>query len=437
VKLRFLVGFGVAIVLASGCATEQSIDDPAETHFIKFYGRDGDQTGRDLVVLSDGTMVLFGTSRPTDDTDLASQWYVVRVDAKGAILWEQEFGGQQNEEARDIELTSAGNLVLVGNTYRSVDDRDVMIMTLNLATGQKIDSASNFVHDAVFANPFLDEDAATVTETTDGFIVAGSSTYVYPKGAVAGQTDSRDALQLRVNADLTIYAPTWSQTYGYYSDDYSVKIVPGSPAAYGSFYIFGSTNNKPNVSHPNFDYNYWMVVLGSNGGPLDNATYSGSTSGDERVSSHCVSPAGYFMAGMLESGAAPQDIYIVEAGLPDPIAGFGLLKEKNLSFNLGNGLKGATAVAVSPIGGGFLIVSEENGFNANQNWLLTRMNSNGTLAWNQPIVFGGEGLDEIGAVQELPDGRIVVIGTMRTGRPDVGEFKMTLVKVNKDGKFEK
>lgn len=437
-KLRSIIAFGVMVGAALGCQTEQTLDDPSETHFIKFYGKEGDQTGRDLVVLSDGTMVLFGTSKATD-SQLGTQWYVTRVDAKGAILWEQEFGGPQDEEARDIELTSTGNLVLVGNTHQALDDRDVMIMTLNVSTGQKIDSATHFVHDAGNANPLGDEDAATVTETVDGFIVAGSSTYVYPKGVVAGQTDPRDALQLRVNADLTIYPLVmgWSQTFGYYSDDYSVKIVPASPSGYGNFYIFGSTNSKPPGStQTGIDYNFWMLVLGTNGGALGFDTYSGLVSRDERISSLCLSPAGYFMAGILDAGTAPQDVYIMEATVPDPINGFGLVKQKNLSINLGSGLAGATGVTTS-INGGYLVLCEENAFNANQNWMLTRLNADGSDAWSMPIVFGGEGHDEIGAVRELPDGGIVIIGTMRTGRSDVGEFKMTLVKVNKDGKFQR
>ena len=73
--------------------------------------------------------------------------------------------------------------------------------------------------------------------------------------------------------------------------------------------------------------------------------------------------------------------------------------------------------------------------NANQNWLLTKINIDGSASWSLPIVFGGEGIDTIGAIQELPDGRIVLLGTMTTGKPDVGEFKMTLIKVNQDGKL--
>jgi len=432
----------MAVVMAvlGACETTSTVEDPSSTHFIKFYGRDGDQTGVDLVVLSDGSMVLFGTSRPTPDpaevVQLGSQWYVVKVDAKGTIIAEAEFGGTNDEEARDIELMSNGNLVLVGNTYNSSTDRDAMIITLapNLAL---IDSNKIVVKDGLGVPTTGDEDVSTVTEISDGFLIAGSTTYTGSKTPVAGQADTRDAIQIRVFSDLTEYPNSWSQTYGYFSDDYSVKIVEGSPSGFGSFYVFGASNNKPNSGHPSPNYNFWFFALGSTGVPVNQQTYSGSISADERMSSFCFSPAGFFTAGVLQSGTSPSDLYIAEAGFPDPVNGFSpLLREKNLSIVLGSSLSGRTAVTRSAVTGGFLILAEENGFNGNQNWILTRINNDGSSAWAQPIVFGGEGLDSCGSLQELPDGRILIIGTMRTGRPDAGEYKLTLVKVNPEGKFE-
>ena len=54
--------------------------------------------------------------------------------------------------------------------------------------------------------------------------------------------------------------------------------------------------------------------------------------------------------------------------------------------------------------------------------------------WASPVIFGGQGDDFAGAVRELPDGKIVVFGTMSIGQPN-GEDKMVLIKVNKDGQF--
>ena len=52
-------------IILTGCDTKSTIDDPNKSYFIKFYGRGGDQTGDDLVVLPDGSFVLFGTTKPT------------------------------------------------------------------------------------------------------------------------------------------------------------------------------------------------------------------------------------------------------------------------------------------------------------------------------------------------------------------------------------
>ena len=61
------------------------------------------------------------------------------------------------------------------------------------------------------------------------------------------------------------------------------------------------------------------------------------------------------------------------------------------------------------------------------------MNTDGGLEWSDPVIFGGLNDDYIGAVKELPDGKIVLLGTMSLGNE--AQKKMVLIKVNKDGKF--
>ena len=141
------------------------------------------------------------------------------------------------------------------------------------------------------------------------------------------------------------------------------------------------------------------------------------------------------VGGISESSSGLTNFYIVKIATPFFFSVDDILLQTPLSINLGTGLSGRTAVASSQ-NVGFFVLGEENGFDNNQNWILTKINTDGSLAWNFPIVYGGEGMDECGAVQELPDGRVVIIGTMRTGRPDAGEFKLTLIKVSAEGKFE-
>jgi hypothetical protein len=147
---------------------------------------------------------------------------------------------------------------------------------------------------------------------------------------------------------------------------------------------------------------------------------------------------GYFLGGIsyTKSGTtAASDLYAVKLRKTLAFNTTDYQYQKPLSVGLGNDLPEATSVYASRQSG-FYMLGNEKSFNDNQNWLLTKLTSDGTIAWSHPIVFGGEGIDTIGAIEELPDGRLLILGTMRTGKPDAGEFKMTLMKVNADGKFE-
>lgn len=414
-----------------GCDSSSSIEDPNESFFVKFYGDDGDQTGNDLVAMPDGTFILFGTSRLSPDPNdpkrrTDSQWYLVKTDAKGYTLWTKTFGSLFDEEASDIELTNDGRLVAVGNTYRSPSDRDILIMTLTL-DGIKIDST-------VVGNLHIlptDEAAASVTQTNDGFIIAGSSsdTDIKPN-AVAG--DQRDALHYRVNNNLTPYLSSWGNATGPGTYDASVKVIQVSTSQY---YVFGYSN-KVAPGHLNPDYNYWVIGLGSTGVPNFNDLFIGLND-DEKLGSIILAPSpndGYYLGGITNNSAGTSDIYVSKVRTPMSFQSTDIQFQKPLSIQIGSNVPEKTSVFPS-MPGGFLLLANENAVNGNQNWILTKINIDGSILWTLPIVFGGEGLDTCGSVQELPDGHLVIIGTMQTIKPDAGETKMTLIKVNGEGKL--
>ncbi len=416
-----------------GCDSASSIEDPNRSYFVKFFGGDGDQTGADLVALPDGTFILFGTTR-LSAAGSNSQWYLVKADAKGNRVWEKTFGGTTDEEASDIELTTDGRLVAVGNTYKTATDRDVRIMTLTL-DGDPLDSALIPILDNAGNVTKGDEDAASVTETTDGFIIAGSTSYVFRKTlGTQGSSDPRDALNIRVRKDLKPYQNGWSitQTNGFYSDDVSKKIYQLSDG----FYAFGFSNS-PIPGQNKENYNVWYYKINFTG-VGSNYSYLGNQSENEKPSSVSAAPpqsgGGYILAGITYDQSGAGSMYVLRLRSPLAFNASDDQFQKSLSIVLGSNLNERTSVFGSQQGG-FYVLANEKSFNDNQNWILTKVNNDGATAWNLPIVFGGEGLDAIGAVQELPDGRLLLIGTMRTGKSDAGEFKLTLIKVNQDGKL--
>ena len=417
---KFIFAF-LTTVLAAGCDSSLTVKDPNDYSFVKFYGGDGDQTGADVIALSDGTFILFGTTKPSG-VEKTSQWYLVKADAQGNVLAEKHLGGPNNDEARDIELTSANTLVAVGNTYTTPADRDIKIMTLTMDF-TPIDSAT------VTFGGGSDEDAASVTPISTGFLVAGSTSNQSVKvDPPTAPNDERDALQLKFSTQLA-RDPIWTQSYGPGAYDAAVKVVQLSANQY---YVLGYSN-KVAAGHPNGDFNYWVYSVGATGDPSGIEYIIGDSNGDEKMSAVSVKTTqgatDFIMSGVQYSttSAKVSDAYVSKL-LGTPVFG------KPLSFKLGNNVPENTSV-FSTQDGGFLLVTNEKSFNDNQNWMLTKCDASGTPAWSLPIIFGGEGLDTCGSVQELPDGRILLIGTMRTGKPDAGEFKMTLIKVNQDGKF--
>lgn len=428
--MKYLALLLIVTIVLAGCDSTSSVENPADTHFVRFYGQDGDQTGRDLVILPDGNLVLFGTTKPTTPTK-GVQWYVAKVDPNGAVIWEREFGGLNDEEARDIELTSSNNLVLVGNTYKTPTDRDLMIMTLTL-DGIKIDSNTFAIHDKNGTQAIGDEDVSTVTDLDTAFIIAGSSSVRYDPGDTA-TTNLREGMKVLVRSNLQEYGPSWLQLIGTEFDDAIYKIVraPAPPLGYGSYYAFGTSNQTVST---NTSYKFWLFVLGPTGLAVNVQDYHG-TSSDERLSGFDFAPDSYVLSGLSTGAGGASDFYIVNALIRDA-SGWRYSFDKTLSLNLGANLSGRTSIIRSSSSDEFYVLGEEASFDNNQNWVLTKITSNGFVEWSSPIVYGGQGMDECGAIKETADGRLMIIGTMRTGRPDAGEFKMTLIKVNKDGKFE-
>jgi hypothetical protein len=418
------------------CDTPSSVEDPNLTHFVKFYGGDGDQAGNDIVALPDGTFVLFGTSKASHP-DSTSQWYMVKTDAAGKVIWEKKYGViNQNETASDIELTADGRLVAVGNTYKNSSDGDVLIMTFTLDGTKLKEAVVGLKKPSTTID--TDEDALTVTPLTpNGFIVTGSTSSTKVP-ANPTDIDNRDAMHLRFFDDLQ-QVPVWGQTYGRGTYDAAVKVIQTSST---QFYVFGYSNQQYD---PNLSSNFWIYGLGATGTPNSGELRMGIATAEEKSSSVSVSPfaSGYLMGGMsystLGTSSGVSNIYLARLGTEFSLKDSAGVKpdvqfEKLLPINIGTNVPEHTSVIISQFDGYYVLANEKNVID-NQNWLLTKLSNDGVLVWSLPIIFGGEGMDAIGAIKELADGRLLMVGTMKTGRPDTGESKMTLIKVSKDGKL--
>lgn len=410
--------FGILGMLAVwSCDTASSIDPPENSFFVKFYGANGNQEGVDAVLNADGTITLFGTT----EVGGIKQLYLVNIDQNGTVIWENTIVTPTAATAKDIELTNDGRLAIVADVKDGSGTNDVLIMTLTL-TGVEI------VRDTVsfkISGQDTDEVANSITQTSDGFIVSGSTsnTELDPQTG-----DIRDAMLLRFSDNLVELTPlmgSWGQTSGQGLEDIATKTflisIPSRPEV--ESIIFGSTDLGGN-------FNFYFDPIGYFGESTNPIVINVATTSEILTSAISVpvqSGDGYLLGGVSKS-ATSTDIFIVKLR-----KSLELQFQKTLSVDLGP--TSADMVTVyAPSTSGFLILANDKSSGV-QNFYLNKIDNGGSVVWPNPIIFGGELDDEVGAVMELPDGSIGIIGTFAIGAD--GEKKMTFIKVNKEGKFSK
>jgi hypothetical protein len=109
---------------------------------------------------------------------------------------------------------------------------------------------------------------------------------------------------------------------------------------------------------------------------------------------------------------------------------------QSLSFELGDLSAEAIPyrkVSVFSLQQSGYLVAANNVSSGNSDIVLMKLNVDGSEAWTVPVTLGGQGDDSQSALYELPDGRILVFGTMQIG--DDRQSKMALIKLNSDGRL--
>lgn len=92
----------------------------------RYYGGSNTDTPYDIVTTDDGGYILLGTS-DSFDVDIqnskgAYDYWAVKIDANGTMVWEKSYGGDEIDQAYAITKTNDGNFLIVGDARSSNDD---------------------------------------------------------------------------------------------------------------------------------------------------------------------------------------------------------------------------------------------------------------------------------------------------------------------------
>ena len=408
----------VVLRIFCGCDTPEELQRNRTDYFLKFYGNDGNQTGVDFVMNDDGTFVLVGNSQESATSDL--QIYVVKINQKGEVLWQNTYGSNaRNEEAKDIELLKNGELIIAGNSKPKnvTTQSDVYLLKLNQDGG--------FVDSVRQGTITSFENVSSVTEVTTAsdsseLIVAGSIS------GISGNAQDTDAMHMRFKIEKNLNKlkrvselewktrPTYP-SFRFQGVENATKVVQYDN---NTFYVFGSSNQLGK-------FDFWYYSLSNKANEPINSTLIGNLEQDEVLTSVTLSKdqTSVVLAGTRQGS-------IVTVLLRFPLLPISPFTPTDLKLSEGDQYS-QPRLAIGQSG---YWVAAQKASTSNGDIVVARTNVDGTR--NFEHLFGESLSSQSGAVAELPDGRVVTIGTMALG--GVGnnsQLKMVFMKLNSSGRL--
>lgn len=134
----------------------------------KYIGGSGNDEGYAFQELSDGGYIIAGYTTDTIDNNRQQRdMLVIKTDNTLTPVWQKEIGGNQNEEAYHVIVSSRGNYVLVGYTSSYGNGgKDIFLVSLN----SEGDSLWSKTHGG-----FSDDIGRNIIETSAGYLLIGGT----------------------------------------------------------------------------------------------------------------------------------------------------------------------------------------------------------------------------------------------------------------------
>lgn len=154
-------------------------DTSGNMHWSKLYGGLGQQYATSSAKTSNGDIIITGVTDTGGTGDISSYngmddiWFL-KVDSSGSVIWEKTFGGSEDDISTSMSTTSDGGFIVSGHTSSSDGDvsnnhgaSDFWVL--------KIDNSGNLIWERTYGGSD-DDEATSVLETSGGnYLVAGKT----------------------------------------------------------------------------------------------------------------------------------------------------------------------------------------------------------------------------------------------------------------------
>jgi mannose/fructose-specific phosphotransferase system component IIA len=325
------------------------LDSSGNVQWTKTIGGSAWDGASSIIQSSDGGYVVAGYTQ-----SFGAGWYdfyVVKLDSSGNVLWAKTIGGSNYDVATSIIQSSDGGYVIAGYT-RSFGAGYVDIYVV------KLDSSGNVIWTKTIGGSSGDEAWSIIQSSDGGYVVAGR-TYSFGAGY-----DDFYVVKLDSSGNVI-----WTKTIGGSLTDVAISIIQSSD---GGYVVTGGTQSFGAGS-----YDIYVVKLDSGGNVQWTKTIGGSN-WDVAWSIIQSSDGGYVVAGETRGfGAGYFDIYVVKLDSGGNV---------QWTKTIGGSLTDVASSIVQSSDGGYVVAGSTRSFGAGgADLYVVKMDANGNVCFSQNI----------------------------------------------------
>ena len=250
----------------------------------KTFNKDEQDIAYSIIQTKDGGYAIAGGAGKRFWGEV--NFWITKLDAKGNMEWENNFGGKGWDEIYSIIQIKDGSFIATGCVGSKGKGRvDVCVA--------KLDRRGNLVWIKTFGGSDYDEAHSIIQSEDGGYAVAGFT--------VSEDTGDRDIWVIKLNKEGN---KIWDKTLGGTSEDWANSIIQNKN---GNYMIAGWTSS---IGAGKTDV--WIIKLNKRGDLVWDKTFGGSED-DEAHSIIQTEDGGYAVAGWTESkGAGNSDVWVIK-----------------------------------------------------------------------------------------------------------------------------
>ncbi|MDY8135099.1 fibronectin type III domain-containing protein [Aquimarina sp. 2201CG5-10] len=215
------------------------------------FGGSSDDILESIIQVSDGGYVATGFTT-SDEIGVSGQSdaWILKIDSLGNLLWETNLGGSQRDIAFSVDQTTDLGYIVAGYTETSENKRDVWIA--------KLSPEGNLDWEKTYGGSD-NEEAVSIEQTNDGgYIIGGYS--VSNDGEIGENKGGRDAIIIKTDQAGNII---WKKVIGGSKSEGINEIKQTND---GGYIATGSSSSSDiDVEANNGASDFWILRLGASG----------------------------------------------------------------------------------------------------------------------------------------------------------------------------